>query len=164
MDLFSLGAAGDLGPDAQRIADWVLQSFSLTCSANEWKPQTGAPATHEDSNSQTWYSTDGYPACSPACSPGVGHHSPSGMVPSPTAVLPASGINEGNFASVPLSLAESLRPSSFGTSWSAAPTDDAVKQTDSPEAPGTFRGRSHSVCCLVWRRHRHAPKRTLFRR
>jgi hypothetical protein len=107
MDLFSLGAAGDLGPDAQRIADWVLQSFSLTCSANEWKPQTGAPATHEDSNSQTWYSTDGYPACSPACSPGVGHHSPSGMVPSPTAVLPASGINEGNFASVPLSLAES---------------------------------------------------------
>ena len=59
MDLFSLGAAGDLGPDAQCIADWVLQSFSLTCSANEWKPQTGAPATHEESNSQTWYSTDG---------------------------------------------------------------------------------------------------------
>ena len=43
MDLFSLGAAGDLGPDAQCIADWVLQSFSLTCTANEWKPQTGAP-------------------------------------------------------------------------------------------------------------------------
>ena len=114
MDLFSLGAAGDLGPDAQCIADWVLQSFSLTCSANEWKPQTGAPATHEESNSQTWYSTDGW------CSPGVDHDSPSGMVHSPTAVLPASGINEGNFASVPHSLAESLRPSSFGTSWSAA--------------------------------------------
>ena len=120
MDLLSLGAAGDLGPDAQCIADWVLQSFSLTCSADEWKPQTGAPATQEDSNSQTWYSTDGYPACSPACSPGVGHHSPSGMVPSPTAVLPASGINEGNFASAPHSLAEALRPSSYGTSWSAA--------------------------------------------
>ena len=120
MHLFSLGAAGDLGPDAQCIAHWVLQSFSLTCSANEWKPQTGAPATHEESNSQTWYSTDGYPARSPACSPGVDHDSPSGMVHSPTALLPASRIKEGNFASVPPSLAESLRPSSFGTSWSAA--------------------------------------------
>ena len=153
MDLFSLGAAGDLGPDAQCIADWVLQSFNLTCRANEWKPQTGAPATHEESNWQTWYSTDGYPASPAACSPGVDHHSPSGMVHSPTGVLPASGINEGNFASVPHSLAEALRPSSYGdgTSWSAtqpmaetsaqysAPTDDAVKPTDSPEAPGTFR-------------------------
>ncbi len=160
MDLFSLGAAGDLGPDAQCIADWVLQSFSLTCSANEWKPQTGAPATHEESNSQTWYSTDGYPARSPACSPGVDHDSPSGMVHSPTAVLPASGINEGNFASVPHSLAESLRPSSFGTSWSAAqpmagtsaqysaPTGDAVKPTDSPEAPGTF--RDVATLCAAW--------------
>ena len=120
MDLFSLGAAGDLGPDAQCIADWVLQSFRLTCSANEWKPQTGAPATHEESDWQPLYSTYGYSACSPACSPGVDHDSPSGMVHSPTAVLPASGINEGNFASVPHSLAESLRPSSFGTSWSAA--------------------------------------------
>ena len=96
MDLFSLGAAGDLGPDAQCIADWVLQSFSLTCSANEWKPQTGAPATHEESDWQPLYSTYGYPACSPACSPGVDHDSPSGMVHSPTAVLPASGINEGS--------------------------------------------------------------------
>ena len=147
MDLFSLGAAGDLGPDAQCIADWVLQSFSLTCRANEWKPQTGAPATHEESNWQTY----GYPACSAACSPGVHHHSPSDMVHSPTAELPASGINEGNFASAPHSLAEAMRPSSYGTSWSAAqpmaetsaqysaPTDDALKPTDSPEAPGTFR-------------------------
>jgi hypothetical protein len=144
MDLLSLGAAGDLGPDAQCIADsdtdWALQSFSMTCSANQWKPQTGAPATHEESNSQT----------SPACSPGVDHDSPSGMVHSPTALRPASRINEGNFASVPrgASVAESLRPSSFGTSWSAAqpmaetsaqysaPTDDAVKPTGSHRQKG----------------------------